>query len=220
MKTRNMIMTVVLVATMLTCNFAYAEQSTDSGELNLTGAEQAPVIKAEKYRLTKRKLSIGFTLDLLPVVLSATAKEFGMTGQVWVGIDHIRLRLVGGRISMPNWLVAKDGFRDQRTTVSAFLIDYVFGDDMDGWWVGTGFELWQNSISHEASLGKRVRFNNLLWTVGGGYIFKVAGNFFIEPWAAAHVIINNHSVEMNGQSFKPMIVSGEISLKIGYSFDL
>lgn len=39
-----------------------------------------------------------------------------------MGVDHVRLRLVGARIAFPDWLAGKDGFQDQRTLVGALLV--------------------------------------------------------------------------------------------------
>jgi|GEM_PF-862393 len=166
------------------------------------------------------RLALGFTLDLLPTVLSAVAGEFGMSGQTWVGIEHVRLRLVGGQMYMPQFLIGGDGFRDQKNTVGAFIVDYVFGRHFDGWWVGTGFELWMNEIGNKYAPGQKARWNNMVWTAGGGYIWRAVDNFYIEPWAALHVPMNNQNIDMAGHKFKPMPVSGEVSLKIGYFFDL
>ncbi len=168
---------------------------------------------------SRRKLALGFTLDLLPVAMSAASGHFGMSGQTWVGIDSIKIRLVGARMNMPDFLVGNDAFGDQQTTVGALIVDYVFGEAFDGWWVGTGFELWENRIVHKSSAATQ-RWLNLVYTLGGGYIWKFYDNLYLNPWVGLHVPINNPRIHAGSDSFKPLPVSGEVSLKIGYYFDL
>lgn len=167
-----------------------------------------------------RRLALGFAIDLLPTVLSATAGQFGMGGQIWVGIDHVRLRLVGAQIADPNWLAADQGFRDRESTVLAFIVDYVFGPHFDRWWVGTGFELWENSIANVNAPGQRATWSEVVWTAGGGYIFRFRHNFYVEPWAAGHVVMNDTSVSLGGQTYQPVRVLAEVSLKLGWFLDL
>ena len=167
-----------------------------------------------------RRLALGFAIDLLPTVLSATAGQFGMSGQIWVGIDHVRLRLVGAQIADPNWLAADQGFRDRESTVLAFLVDYVFGPHFDRWWVGTGFELWENSIVNVNAPGEQANWSNVVWTLGGGYIFRFRRNFYVEPWAAGHVVMNDPDVTLGGQTYHSTRVLAEVSLKLGWFLDL
>ncbi len=167
-----------------------------------------------------RDMALGFTLDLLPIAMSAMSEEFGMTGQIWVGIEPIRLRLVGGSFSLPNWIAAQNGFEDKSTTVGAVIVDYVFGSHFDEWWIGTGFEYWQNTIGHEKAPGQQAEWSNVVWTIGGGYIWRVYGNFYIEPWVAGHVTMNSPDVTLAGKTYDPFPIMGEISLKIGWFIDI
>lgn len=48
------------------------------------------------------------------------------------------------------------------TATLAALVDYVFGDDFDSWWVGTGFELWLQSIGHASAAGARAHWNQVV----------------------------------------------------------
>jgi hypothetical protein len=183
--------------------------------------EQASTPKPEMVgKKEANQLALGLTVDLLPIALSATAGEFGMSSQVWLGVDHLRFRLVGARLSQPNWLAAKDGFRNQRTTVGALIFDYVFGDHFDKWWVGTGIEVWRSSIGHEDAEQQRASWTNAVGTVGAGYIWPVFGNFYIEPWGAAHVVLNDPPIRLKGKTYEPLPVMGEVSLKVGWFLDL
>jgi hypothetical protein len=164
--------------------------------------------------------AIGLTVDLLPIALSASAGQLGASGQVWAGLTHARLRLVAARIAFPDWLAGKDGFEQQRTSVGAVLVDYVFGDHFDKWWLGSGFEYWHSSIGHRDFADARTSWNTPVWTLGGGYIAPIVGNFCIEPWAAGHVAVTDASPSIGGQTYRPQRVNGEVSLKLGVFFDL
>ncbi len=162
--------------------------------------------------------AFGITVDLLPTVLSAIAGDVGGGVQLWYGRDHIKARLVAARIHFPEFIAGGDGFTDQRTAAFAFIVDYVFGPHFDGWWVGGGAELWLNSIGHDGT-SERADWTNVVATVGGGYIWCFAGNWFLEPWAAGHVLVNDASVTIGVTSYSPGRVTGEISLKVGVFFD-
>lgn len=168
----------------------------------------------------KLALALGFTMDALPIILSATEGQVGASGQVWIGIDQLRMRLVGARFRQPDWLASKKGFQDLDTAVVAAIFDYVSGDHFDEWWVGTGFELWQNSIAHEDAGPQRAVWSNLVWTLGGGYIWRVAGNFYVEPWVAFHVLMNRPDVVLADQHYDTLPLMAEFSLKLGWFFEL
>jgi hypothetical protein len=189
------------------------------------GAQAAAVPSAEAAAPREApQRALGLTMDLLPIVLSATAGQVGVSGQVWAGFDQVRLRLVGARLALPNWLAAKDGFENQTTLVVAAIADYVFGDHFDGWWIGTGLEWWHSSIGHEDVPGRRVAWDAGVATVGGGYIWPLlAGTgvqLYIEPWGAAHVRWTPASPTLEGRSYRPPRLNGELSLKLGVFFDL
>ena len=168
---------------------------------------------------TSRK-AIGVTIDLLPIVLSASAGEVGLSGQLWGAIDHYRLRLVGAHLTQPDWLAAKGGFEERRTTAFAVIGDYLFGDNFDGFWVGGGFEYWHESIGHEEAPGERDSWDTVAATAGGGYIWRVVGNFFLEPWTAAHLRLTPASASLAGETYEPQWLSAEVSLKIGFFVEL
>ncbi len=166
----------------------------------------------------ERKLAIGFNVDLLPSIVSAINGKVGGAGQVWFGVDHVRLRLVAANLRLPDGFL-EDGFTKNDVTVTAFIFDYVSGDNFDGFWIGTGLELWQNSIQNKNVAGT-VYWTSGVFTVGGGYIWKFYGNFYIDPWVGVHFIMNNRKIELGDKEFTPMPVTAEGSLKIGWNFDL
>ena len=122
--------------------------------------------------------------------------------------------------AQPDWLAAKGGFEERRTTAFALIGDYIFGDHFDEFWVGGSFEYWHESIGHEAAPGERDSWDTVAATAGGGYIWRVIGNFFIEPWTAAHVRLTPASASLAGETYEPAWLTAEVSLKIGFFVEL
>jgi len=220
MKKTFILLSLALVSFLYFSDISYAQDQKNVAVAEDGSRPPAGKPLEESTVSGRPRLALGFTLDLLPTALSAAAGRFGMSGQTWLGIEHVRLRLVGGQMYMPQCLIGGDGFKNHKNTVGAFIVDYVFGEHFDGWWVGTGFELWMNEIGNRHAPDQKARWDNLVWTLGGGYIWRAVDNFYIEPWAAIHVPMNNRNISLAGREFKPMPVSGEVSLKIGYFFDL
>ena len=163
-----------------------------------------------------RLMALGFNVDLLPTVISAANGKFGYAPQVWLGIGPARVRLVGAHLEPPDALAfAPDGFRNPTTTAFAAIIDYTFGPRFDGWWIGSGFELWDSTIEHDAVAGK-ARWTSTVITVGGGHIWRVAGDFFLDSWAGVHGVLNPQTVSLGAFDYKPFPLQGELSLKVGW----
>jgi len=162
--------------------------------------------------------AVGLTIDLLPTVMSAFAGELGGGAQIWYGHRHLKARLVGAHIAFVD-AFAGDGFHDKRTDVGALIVDYVTGDHFDGWWVGAGAEYWANSAASDAG-GARGDWSNVVATAGGGYIWRVWGNFFVEPWGAGHVLLTGVDETVAGARHEDQRITGEVSLKLGAFVDL
>jgi hypothetical protein len=167
----------------------------------------------------KNPTAVGLTIDVLPTIMSATEKKPGYAFQTWFGSGHMRLRAVGAHMYYNDKLIGNNAFKDQSLNVGALIVDYVFGNHFDGAWVGGGYELWNNGIKNKKT-GQTHHWNNNVMTIGGGYIVPVKGNFYIEPWGAAHLILNNKTIHSGDSSFTPKRFSAEVSLKTGYFFDL
>lgn len=166
-------------------------------------------------------MAAGFQLDLFPTVVSALDGNLGYAPQVWLGVGPARLRLVGAHLEPPDGLAfADEGFINPSTTVLAAIIDYTFGDHFDGWWVGAGFEQWQRTIEHRQVPGARATWHSTIATVGGGYIWRVAGNFYLDVWAALHATMNPETVTIGPHAWRPGALTPSGSLKVGYFFDL
>ena len=161
-------------------------------------------------------MAVGFNLDLLPTALSGVNGRLGYAPQVWLGIGHARLRFVGAHLEPPDALAfAPKGFRHPTTTAFASIIDYTFGSELDGAWVGSGVETWQCSIEHDGVPGS-VHWNSTVFTVGAGYIWRFAGDFFLDPWAGAHVVLNPQTVSVGTFDYKLFPLQAEVSLKVGW----
>ena len=173
-------------------------------------------VRADDRGATQRLMAVGFAIDLLATALSAANGKLGYAPQVWLGIGHARIRFVGAHLQPPDAIAfAPDGFRRPTTTVLATIIDYTFGPRFDGWWIGSGVEAWQSSIQHEAAPGT-ARWNSTVFTLGGGHIWRVAGDFFLDAWVGAHAVLNPQTVTLGRFDYKPFPLQGEGSLKVGW----
>jgi len=163
------------------------------------------------------KQTVGIAIDLLPPIMSATTGHFGYSGQLWYGYNKFRVRGVIAGFHMPDKLMGNEDFTDLQTTATALIVDFFKDYNFRGWWIGGGFEMWNNTITSKID-NKEYYFNNYVATAGIGYIFKVYKNFYIEPWGALHYVLNNESVSVSDTEYKTKKFQGEISLKIGWHF--
>jgi len=159
---------------------------------------------------------LGAEIDLLPVALSVAAGEAGGGVNVWVGFDHVRLRAVGTYIAFPQSF-APAGFSDRKLAVAAGIVDLFLRPDLSGAWIGTGFEYWWNQVGSPAGPGT-ASFTSGVYTLGGGYVWKVWRELYLNPWAAGHLLLSRPEVTLNGATWKPGAITGEVSLKVGWSF--
>lgn len=158
------------------------------------------------------KTSIGLEADILPYITG------GYYGSVWVSHNHFRYRAVVTGVTTPDFMV-KDGFTNNKMQVYTLLVDYFFKPSVEKWWIGGGFEFWDAEIQSDLkqSTGK---YNNYVATVGGGYVFKVYRNLYLNPWAAIHGRIGGDKrVLVDGKQFKTAFFTPEASLKIGWYFN-
>jgi hypothetical protein len=167
-----------------------------------------------------RAMALGVQFDLFPTVISAINGELGYAPQVWLGIGHARLRVIGAHLEPPDALAfADEGFENPTTTAFAVTIDYTFGDHFDGFWLGGGFEVWQRTIEH-TGVEERASWSSTVATFGGGYIWRFAGNFFLDPWAGLHATLNPEAVLVGAYSYDPTPVVVSASVKVGWFVDL
>ena len=153
----------------------------------------------------------GVELDVLPYVSGG----YYVSG--WIGHDRIRVRPVVTRTSLPEFVV-QDGFENADLDVYAVIVDYFPRAGFRGVWVGAGVEFWRNAIAN-ASNGGTAEWDNTVATVGAGYVWKFAGNFYLNPWAAAHVVVGGPtSVNAGGATYSPKRFTPEVSVTVGWHF--
>lgn len=158
---------------------------------------------------------IGLTLDLLPTVLSAASGEAGYAAQIWLASERNRIRFVGSTLRLPDGMTGNAAFDQLHLTALACIIDHFFADDINGFWIGGGIELWLNDIRHTAS-GERLTWNDGVLTVGCGYIFPLSETFYLEPWAGLHWRLREPDIATTGGvRYAPARITAEASLKIG-----
>ena len=163
------------------------------------------------------KQTVGVAIDLLPPIMSATTGNFGYSAQLWYGYKKYRVRGVIAGFTMPDKLMGNDDFKDLKTTATAVIFDYFLRNNFKGWWFGTGFEMWNNTITSKMN-NQDYNLKDFVATAGSGYVFKVYRNFYVEPWGALHYVMNNESVIVGNTTYKTKKFQGEVSLKIGWHF--
>lgn len=157
------------------------------------------------------KQTIGTELDLLPYISG------GYYASVWYGIDQVRLRAIVTNTTVPEFVLT-DGYKNNKLKVYAFIADYFFKKNFEGFWLGTGVEYWDSKIEHDNE-PNAATYSNTVFTLGGGYVWKIYKNFFLNPWAAFHLVIGgDKKVNLGGHVFEPSVFTPEVSLKIGWHF--
>jgi len=157
------------------------------------------------------KQTLGTELDLLPYISG------GYYVSAWYGIDQLRFRTILTKTTVPQFAVA-DGYTDNKLDVYTFIVDYFFKKNFEGFWIGTGLEYWDSQIKNEAE-NQIASYNNTVFTLGGGYVWKFYDNFFLNPWVAVHYIIaGDKEVQFQSSTFIPNVLTREASITIGWHF--
>ena len=158
-----------------------------------------------------KSTTIGVELDALPYITG------GYYGSVWVGHKQFRYRAVVAKTEVPEFYV-EDGFTNNEVQAYAAIVDYFFKPDFKGWWIGTGLEYWDSTIQTDAKL-ETAEYNNTVFTLGGGYVWKFHKNFYLNPWVAGHLrIAGDKDVSVDNSIFETPVFTPEISLKLGWHF--
>lgn len=161
--------------------------------------------------LNKSNQTFGTELDLLPYLSN------GYYLSAWYGIDRFRIRGVYTKTYIPGFLL-KDGFKENKLTVGAAIVDYFFKDNFEGPWLGVGFEIWDSEIENEKGIGK-ASYNNKIFTLGGGYVWKFFKNFYVNPWAAVHYVLSGETqIRLGNSVHNPGVLTPEVSIKLGWHF--
>jgi hypothetical protein len=65
------------------------------------------------------------------------------------------------------------------------------------------------------------RYENFIFTGGGGYVWKFYKNFYLNSWVAVHLrAAGDDQAAVDGQRFRPARITPEASLKIGWKIAL
>lgn len=156
--------------------------------------------------------NIGVEVDLLPFA----------TGGNYIGAfvseNGFKYRFIRAESSMPDFML-EDGIDSVDLEVYAFIVDYYFDKtNYAGPWIGVGLEYWKNSIDEKNGV-ENVSLKQNIFTIGGGYLFKISQNLYINPWAAIHVDIDSNDYKMIGNTkYEIKDVVPEFSVKLTYYF--
>ncbi len=167
------------------------------------------MVSAQQSKL--QNTTVGFEVDVLPYITG------GYYGSAWVGHKHIRYRAIVTKVTTPEFYL-KDGFINNKIQAYTLIADYFFKPNFEKWWVGAGLEYWNGKIQTDAKIST-AKYNNKIFTLGGGYVWKFYKNLYLNPWAAGHLrIAGNSKVFVDSKDYKPPIFTPEISLKVGWHF--
>lgn len=162
---------------------------------------------------TERLVSLGVEADALPFLTG------GYYASVWAGHDHLRYRAILTRLTTPEFALP-DGFTNNDITAYTLIADYFFEPGFSGWWVGAGAEYWSGSIQAETKRST-AKYHNTILTAGGGHVWKFYKNLYLNPWGAVHLRVGGDTaVGVDGTTFEPALFQYEVSLKLGWHFDL
>ena len=152
--------------------------------------------------------TVGAELDAFPFATG------GWYGSVFVGLGTVRIRGVAAESFLPSFVRA-EGITEERVRTYAGILDFTFGPNFDQWWLGFGYEHW--TTNYTSADGTAETSTNVL-TVGGGYIWKFWKGFYLNPWVAAHVLVDRpFSVAVGSTTVNPPNVLPSISIKLGWN---
>ena len=176
---------------------------------NCFGQSDSTATVSKKYK----RLTVGFEIDALPYITG------GYYFSAWLGFkkQQQRLRPVYAKVNVPEFMYDTEAFDRNTIWVYAIVVDYFFKPDFKGFWIGTGIEYWDGEI--EDKFSETAKYNNWIFTLGTGYVWKFWDNLYINPWVAAHVrIAGDEEVPVGSYTFLTPFITPEISLKLGWNF--
>ncbi len=160
------------------------------------------------------RIRVGLEIDALPYLTG------GYYFSAWGGYNNFRLRGVFTNFNSPSFIIP-DGFEKQKTDAYTLLIDYFPAsnkNEFEKWWIGAGFEYWENSVINSSD-NITGNYDNLILTIGGGYVWKIWDNLYLNPWAAGHFALSGTEEKRIGNdNFEPKVFLYEASLKLGWYF--
>ncbi len=124
----------------------------------------------------ERRTTFGLEADVVPYILG------GYHGSVVVGYNQWRFRGVFVGLTTPSSLL-DEGFKDNKVKVGAIIVDYFFQPNWKKFFISTGVEYLSGNLGHE-KVSSTSNYNGVLWTAGGGYVWKFHKNFYLAPHVA------------------------------------
>jgi hypothetical protein len=153
----------------------------------------------------------GVEADVLPYVTG------GYYMSVWGGYRHVRYRVILTDVNTPQFMLPA-GFTNNQIEVYALITDWFFQRGFRGFWIGTGVEWWKGQIDTRDK-SARGHYDTYMYTIGGGYVWNIYRNFYINPWAGGHLQIGGDGkVHVGTEVFSPPLLTPEMSLKLGWHF--
>lgn len=198
---------------------AVTHGTASQGTVTQGGVRPAPERARPPTRQPALDVAMGFQLDLFPTVVSAVNGKVGYAPQVWMGIENVRLRLIAAHLEPPDAFTFDDRVVDPNLTAIAATIDRTFGEHFDGFWLGAGVETWLQRARAANGSGEG-SWTSGVFTLGGGYIFRFAGNFTLDPWLGVHWVLNPGSVPVGDVEYTPSAAALNASVKIGWFTDI
>jgi hypothetical protein len=150
-------------------------------------------------------------------VISAVNGKVGYAPQIWLGVEPVRLRLITAHLQPPDALTFDPDVIDPTLTVLATTLDYTFGENLDGVWLGAGTEAWFQKARAKDGSGQ-ASWTSAVFTFGGGYIWRFAGNFYLDPWLGLHWILNSTRHAVGDVQYSPAALAVSGSVKVGWFF--
>ncbi|OHD64987.1 MAG: hypothetical protein A2176_04335 [Spirochaetes bacterium RBG_13_51_14] len=186
--------------------FEIEERSPDEGT--------QPALSRSQHRM-----ALGVAIDPFPTVISAVDRRFGLSVQPWFGIDNFKVRIDITHLRMPDALAGTRYFYKNDIDMGAVILEFFFSKNFEGFRIGSGFGIWDNSISHKY-FTKKGGSISAFFTIGGGYVWKFYKTLYIEPCLALDILLSKETISIYGFKYRPLPLSGEISLKFGLYFDI
>ncbi|MBN1498343.1 MAG: hypothetical protein JXA07_16340 [Spirochaetes bacterium] len=167
----------------------------------------------------RHRMALGVNIDPFPTVLSAVDREFGLSIQPWFSVNNIRILLDIAHFRIPDDCVATRYFHKNDINTFALSFEYTFGKNFDGFLVGAGFGIWQDSVKHRYFNESATSIRPFI-SIKGGYIWKFHKNLYIEPCLSLDIMLAREKLSVFWSGFTPLPAAGEITLKFGMYFDI
>ncbi len=158
------------------------------------------------------RLSIGLQADAVPYLLN------GYNVAVWTGRDRLRFLGFLESLSTPEVLL-RDGFQNGEVDISyGFLVDYFLEKNFQGLWVSSGFGYFGGTVGHESELTTG-EVENIVFTVGLGYVLPLGNGFYFSSIFSANFIIGGDKViRVGSKTFYLDDATPDLGVQLGWAY--